>query len=123
MTRQEAYVNHYRMWSELVEHPLWVKENTSHADYLLQDDGVLHECYLCEMHYLTTDYEDESDFCPECPLRKASGRSCAESDDGTWYDEWEHGMGDEQTSRKYATLIRDCVLPYLTPESKKALGL
>jgi len=109
------------MWDELVEHPEWSKHETSHwVD--IDDNDIMHDCYLCEIHFFAPHDVDEARYCPKCPLKKVSKRSCVEDKPTTWFDVWRLTKPGE-TRRKYATLIRDCVIPYLTAKSMQKLGI
>ena len=117
MTKQEAYIKHYQMWDELVNHPEWDKPQTSFYTsraFNSYSDNYSH-CFLC----LSVGGESFKG-CNICPLFKVGMRCYTSNDD--YYTKWWKANCDE-TRIYYATLIRDCVIPYLTKASKIKLGL
>jgi hypothetical protein len=115
MTKQEVYIKHWQMWDELVKHPGLEKiETQAYLEYVKKAaDEPMGDCFLCESNNM---------WCSECPLFKQAGAACH---DPNWFDFWVTAQDkkDDAQTIKYATLIRDCVIPYLTKESKKKLGL
>ena len=123
-TQQGLYACHWRMWDELVKDPELEKMKTrTYLDAVsimienkLYISGKFNPllatgCFLCQ----STAYD-----CFGCPLVKSNMR-CGKDD--SWFSEWDNGVINHNDSVELATKIRDCVLPYLTDETKKELGI
>lgn len=110
MTKQMAYRKHYKMWDKLAANPGQEKQDLPEWEEL---ENTYNACYLCSIHH------DKRNNCVGCPLEKATRYNCYPL--ASWWSKWLLGYGDERI--KYAFLIRDCVLPYLSTYSKTLLGL
>lgn len=79
MTREEAILNHRKMWNWLADNPGRWKE-----DYLRKYDPeaeLYSNCYLCE--YVR---EHHNCYCEGCPVEWPDG--CCTDDSGRLYNKW-----------------------------------
>ena len=135
MTRQQAYINHYKMWDEIVENPKLSKEQTEICkEYVLAGDtpGFGHRCFLCVIH---SDIHCDEDECSDCPLQLATGINCHEQtiENRNWWGEFydtnrtiypgrKFSLPEIKERKQLAEKIRDCVVPYLTEKSKGVIS-
>lgn len=110
---QYHYRQHYRMWDEIGSQDL---QHKTEAKVLKEHrNKPRFNCFLCEIH---------STSCGQCPLDKIS--NCYQIN--SIYKNWRRlsAFPDSiffREQRPYAYAIRDCVIPYLTPFSKRVLRI
>jgi fructosamine-3-kinase len=123
MTRQQAYIKHYKMWDEIVENPELDKEKTEICKKQEARGDFPYSCFLCVVH-------NNDDECTKCPLHLEAGINChAQTNEnknwwGTFYGTTRtaYSRAEIKNRKQLAEKIRDCVLPYLTEKSKGVIS-